>query len=288
MQPNQIPFAFFGTPWVARATLSALLDSGYVPQVVVTSPDAAKGRGLEVLPCEAKALAVERGLPVLMPHRLDESFADELARYGCRYAIVAAYGKILPQRVLDLFPMGVLNVHYSLLPKYRGASPVEQALLHGDTETGVTIQRMVLKMDAGDIVTQKSVTIDSKETIRELRSRLVQLGSELLIDMLPDYLAGTAPVTPQDESGVTIAPKISKEEGRISLHGNPEENWKKFRAYCESPGTYFYAKKGDKRIRVKITDAIFVDGVFMIKTIVPESKTAQDYSMLMRNGWEAE
>ena len=239
-------------------------------------------------PSETKELALERKLPGITPERLDAAFLEELARYGCQYAIVVAYGKILPQSILDLFPMGVLNVHYSLLPKYRGASPVEQALLNGETETGVTIQRMVLKMDAGDIVTQQSIAIDPDETIRELRPKLVQLGSELLINTLPDYLAGTAPVTPQDESAVTTAPKIRKQDGCLSLKDDPEENWRKYRAYAESPGTFFYAKKGDKSIRVKILDAVFFEGAFMVRNIVPESKATQDFALLIKNGWEAE
>lgn len=286
--PTETPFAFFGTPWVARATLSALLDAGYRPEVVVTSPDAAKGRGLEVLPCDANILAAEAGIPFLTPSEFDDDFVRELAAHGCEYALVVAYGKILPQKVLDLFPKGVLNVHYSLLPKYRGAAPVEHAILNGETETGVTIQRMVRKMDAGDIVAQRSAKIESDDTARELRSKLVQIGSELLIETLPAYLGGSATLTPQDESAVTFAPKLRKEDGLLSLHDDPEENWTKYRALCQSPGVFFYAKKGSKRIRVKILDAVFYRGVFMAKNIVPESRSAQEYSVLLRNGWEVE
>lgn len=288
MEPNQVPFAFFGTPWVARATLAALLDAGYVPAVVVTSPDAAKGRGLEVLPCEANLLATERGIPTLTPSALDDRFISELQSFGCEYGIVVAYGKILPQGVLDLFPKDVLNIHYSLLPKYRGASPVESALLNGETSTGVTIQHMVLKMDAGDIVAQRTVPIESDETVVELRPKLTQIGSDLLIETIPSYLSGSAMLTPQDESSVTYAPKFRKEDGLISLHADPEENWRKYRAFAESPGTFFYARKGDKRIRVKILAATFYRGVFSVTNIIPESKASQDYAVLFRNGWRAE
>lgn len=222
---------------------------------------------------------------MLSPPVLDEEFVQALAAYGCRYAIVVAYGKILPQSVIDLFPLGVLNVHYSLLPKYRGASPVEAALLAGDPETGVTIQRMAFKMDAGDILAQAQEPIAHEDTIRELRPRLIALGSDLLIKTLPSFVNGTATYTPQDPAAATFARKIPKEAGELSLDTVGEANWRKYRAYLESPGTYFYAKKGDRRIRVKVAAAAFVDGTFVIERVIPEGKTEQPFSWLVQNDW---
>ncbi|HEY0010318.1 MAG TPA: methionyl-tRNA formyltransferase [Candidatus Paceibacterota bacterium] len=280
-----IPFAFFGTPYIARDTLAALITAGYVPSVVVTSPDARRGRGMELTPCVTKELALAAGIPVLTPENLDDAFLAELQAYGCAYAVVVAYGKILPATALEAFPQGVLNVHYSLLPKYRGASPVETALLSGETETGVTVQRMVLKMDAGDILAQRAVPIDPDETIRELRPRLVAVGAELLLEVLPFFLEGAAVAVPQDESQATYARKIDKKDGCLSLKDDSKTNWQKYRAFAESPGTYFYAEKGDQRIRVRIEKASYIESIFTIERIVPESKASQDFAMLVRNGW---
>ena len=159
-------FAYFGTPYVARDTLALLVDRGFTPGVVVTSPDALRGRGMQLTPCETKAWALAHGLPVATPEKIDASFIEQVRGYD--YAIVVAYGKILPQALIDAFPKGVLNIHYSLLPKYRGASPVEAALLHGDTVTGVSRQQMVRKLDAGDVLAQREVAIEPAEISPQL------------------------------------------------------------------------------------------------------------------------
>jgi methionyl-tRNA formyltransferase len=235
-------FAFFGTPYVARDTLAALAEAGYSPRVVVTSPDRPRGRGLALQPCETKAWALEHGLPVLSPERLDEAFLAELGAYGCAYAIVVAYGKILPDALIDSFPKGMLNVHYSLLPKYRGASPVEGALLNGDTETGVAIQKLVPELDAGDILATRAEPIHPNDTTKTLRARLIALGSALLIETLPAFVGGTAAFTPQDHARATRTRKIKKEAGELSLAADGDEdaraerareNWNKYRAYAE-------------------------------------------------------
>jgi methionyl-tRNA formyltransferase len=282
---KNVPFAFFGTPYVARDTLALLIKAGYAPEVVVTSPDSLRGRGLIETPCDTKLFALERGLHVLSPHVLDQELVADIRSFGAKYAIVVAYGKLLPQTFIDAFPLGVLNIHYSLLPKYRGASPVEAALLNGDRETGVTIQRMVLKMDAGDILAQRTLPIPETDTVRELRPRLIEAGAELLIDILPEFTEGLAPRIPQDESQVTVARKIAKEEGELSLPGNDEANWRKYRAYLESPGTYFFAAKEDKRIRVKVTQATYQNATFVVERIIPEGRSEQEYAWLTQNGW---
>jgi methionyl-tRNA formyltransferase len=289
MELNKTPFAFFGTPYVARDTLGALLAAGYRPEVVVTSPDAARGRGLEEQPCATKEYALNAGLPVINPATLDDAFLAELLAHGCQYAIVVAYGKILPQAVIGAFPLGVLNIHYSLLPKYRGASPVEAALLADDAVTGITIQRMAFKMDAGDMLAQERISIALEETICELRPRLISAGSELLIATLPSFIEGTATLTPQDHDAATFARKISKEEGLLSgADISAKENWLKYRAYLESPGTYFFAIRNGARIRVKVRFAHLSNDLFVIDTIVPEGKSEQPFAWLAQNGWEIE
>lgn len=277
------PFAFFGTPYVARDTLAILVERGYVPTVVVTSPDAPRGRGMTLTPCETKAWALEHGLPVLTPEKVDDAFIESMKAYGCDYAIVVAYGKILPQALIDAFPLGILNIHYSLLPKYRGASPVEGALLAGETETGVAIQRMVFALDAGDVLASETVAIDPNETTRELRPRLVQIGGELLASILPAFEEGTLAGVPQDDSQATLTKKIRKEMGELLLSGDATENWNKYRAYAESPGTYFFMEKDDKRLRVKIKTATLENGAFIPLRVVPEGKNEMDYTDLKRS-----
>lgn len=274
------PFIFFGTPYVARDTLAALEDAGYVPSLVVTSPDAPKGRGMVLTPSDTKAWAVDHGLTVATPEKITPEVIEELRLLKPDYAIVVAYGKILPQALIDLFPLGVLNIHYSLLPKYRGASPVEAALLHDEPTTGVTVQKMVKELDAGDILASEETVIDPTETTRELRPRLISLGSELLVRTLPSFEDGTAVFTPQDHARATRCGKIKKEEGELTLAGDAKKNWNTYRAYAESPGTYFFMEKEGVKTRVKIKTATYENGVFRPLRVVPEGKKEMNYADL--------
>jgi len=266
-------FIFFGTPKVASDTLALLIEHGFIPTLVVTSPDAPSGRGLALTPSPVKVLAFAHALPVITPEKLDEAAITEISKYGCEYTLCVAYGKIFPESLIAMFPKGVLNVHYSLLPKYRGATPLETALLAGETETGVTIQKMVKELDAGNIVAQEVTDIDPNETARELRPRLIALGAQLLIKTLPGYLAGVITPTPQDAALATRAQKLKKEDGLLDLAAPAQENWNKYRAYADSIGTY-YVNNGK---RVKITKASYANGRFVIERIIPEGKKETDY-----------
>lgn len=276
MQPK---FVFFGTPLVASRTLERLLEAGYTPSLVVTSPDAPQGRGMTLTPSPVKALAESRGIKIATPEKARNTI-DEVRATGAEYALVVAYGKILPQTLIDAFPLGVLNVHYSLLPKYRGASPVEAALLNGDTVTGVAVQRMVLALDAGDILAVKEEPIASDDTALTLRPRLIELGADTLIEALPAFVAGTALFTPQDETLATHCGKISKEARELDLSADAKENWNKYRAYAEGPGTHFFMERDGKRIRVKIKKASLRNGQFVVERVVPEGKNEMDFSAL--------
>lgn len=271
-------FVYFGTPYVARDTLAYLLEHGYTPQLVVTSPDAPRGRGMVLTPCETKVLAEEHGVPTFSPEKLNEEAREHIRSYGAKYAIVVAYGKIFPRSFFEVFPKGMLNVHYSLLPKLRGASPVETALLLGDTVTGVSIQKMVYEMDAGDILAQETVAIEATETTKELRRRLVEIGARLLRDSLPTFLDGSATLTPQDESQATFCHKLEKKEGELVLSQNDEKNWRTYRAFTEAGGTYFFTERNGVRMRVKIVSAKFEKGVFTPVRVVPEGKKEMDYT----------
>src|SRR3989338_751072 len=266
-------FVYFGTPKVASDTLAVLIERGLVPNLVVTSPDAPKGRGLALAQSETKALALEHDIPVMTPEKLNGTAIKDINAFGCEYAVCVAYGKIFPETLINAFPKGVLNVHYSLLPKYRGATPLETAFLAGENETGVTIQKMVKELDAGDILAQEATPIGKDETARELRPRLIEIGANLLVKTIPEYLEEKITPIQQDPPLATRAHKIKKEDGLLSLDSPAEENWNKYRAYADSIGTYFF-KDGK---RMKITLAEFTGGKFRVLRVVPEGKRETNY-----------
>ncbi|HQU07657.1 MAG TPA: methionyl-tRNA formyltransferase [Candidatus Paceibacterota bacterium] len=289
MTPNPHPnIAFFGTPYAARDTLAFLVAHGITPSVVVTNPDQPKGRGLVQSPSETKAWALAHALPVQTPHTLDDDAIAALRAYRADFAIVVAYGKIFPKTLIDAFPKGVINVHYSLLPSYRGASPVEEALKRGDAMTGVTIQKMAAALDTGDVLAAQSTPIHPEETARELRPRLIALGAALLVESIPAITAGTLTGTPQDARRATYAKKIKKEDGKISLADNATHNWNLYRAYAEWPGTYFFARRDNARVRVKIVRAAYASDAFIIERVIPEGKREQPYAAFLDAGWVAE
>ncbi|MEX0917718.1 MAG: methionyl-tRNA formyltransferase [Candidatus Paceibacterota bacterium] len=277
-------FAFFGTPSVARDTLALLHSAGYTPAVVVTNPPAPAGRGQILTPSSTHTWAEEHKLPVLTPALLDTVAVNQIADHGCEYAIVVAYGKILPELLITAFPHGVYNIHYSLLPKYRGATPVETALLNGETETGVTIQHMVYELDAGDIVAQVTEPVLSEDTTTTLRARLITRGAELLVQTLPDIEAGAVSLTPQDHGAATYARKLAKADGELNLSAPAAENWNKYRAFTEGPGTFFFTERNGKQMRVKITDATrATDGTLKILKVIPEGKKEMAYEDFLQS-----
>ncbi len=268
-------FAFFGTPDVASDTLAILIERGFIPSLVITSPDAPRGRGLALTPSPTKMLALDQKIPLMTPEKLDTETITAIGGYGCDYAVVVAYGKIFPEELIQAFPKGVLNVHYSLLPKYRGATPLESALLAGEEETGVTIQKMVFALDAGDIVAQRATPIGVAETAKELRPRLISLGAELLAETLLLFERGE--ITPVSQPAVSPTPharKLKKEDGLLLLDAPAQENWNKYRAYADSIGTYFY--KNEKRI--KIVTAKLENNRFVPLRVIPEGKREIAYS----------
>lgn len=266
-------YVFFGTPAVAAETLTALIAHGLVPKAVVTSPDAPRGRGLVLTPCATRLVAEEHEIHVLTPEKLDQEAISTISALSTDYAVVVAYGKIFPDALINVFPQGMLNVHYSLLPKYRGATPLETALLHGDTETGVTIQKVVRAVDAGDILVQEATPINVGETARELRPRLIEMGARLLIETLPRFEHGEVELVAQDDTQSTHAGKIKKEDGELDLNASALENWNKYRAYADSIGTYFFHNGN----RYKVVTAELSHGTFRPLRVIPEGKRETDW-----------
>lgn len=203
---------FMGTPEFAVPSLNALLGAGHTVCGVFTQPDKPKNRGMKLLPSPVKVCALSHEIPVFQPAKMRDGEAlGYLRELDPELIVVAAYGKILPSEILDYPARGCINVHSSLLPKYRGAAPINWAILNGETVTGVTIMHMAPALDAGDIISQASTPIGADETAPMLTARLAELGAELLVSAVEAIGAGTAARTPQDEAGSTYAPMLSRE-----------------------------------------------------------------------------
>ena len=228
-----------GSPDFALSTLRAL-HKHYPVVGVVTQPERAAGRGRELKSPPVKKLALELGIPVIQPEKLRESEAlDQLRTWSPDVIVVAAFGQILQQDVLDLPEFGCINVHASLLPRWRGAAPINAAILHGDEETGITIMKMDAGLDTGPILTQCSVRIQPDETAGSLFETLSQLGADLLLETLPKYFADEIMPHLQPEEGVTYAGMIKKQEGRLDFSSTAVALERKMRAFNPWPGTYF-------------------------------------------------
>lgn len=207
---------FFGTPAFAVPTLERLFHSPHPVAGVVTQPDRPRGRGQHITAGPVKALAESLKLPVLQPDRLSrDTFEAGLLALNADIGVVAAYGKLLPDWLLAAVPRGLINVHASLLPRYRGASPVHRAVMAGDPETGVTIMRVVKELDAGPVIASAAIPIGPDDTTTIVESKLAIRGADLLVETLDAIANGTAVETPQDSSRATYAPKITKSEGVV-------------------------------------------------------------------------
>jgi methionyl-tRNA formyltransferase len=216
VNPSPLRIVFFGTPEFAVPTLQTLLDSRHEVVAVVSQPDRPKGRGQKLHPTPTKTLAAARGAPVLQPERVrDDAFLGAIAGMRLDLGVVAAYGKILPEGLLALPRLGMINVHGSVLPEYRGAAPVHRAVIDGREETGVTIMRVVREMDAGPVMAVRRSPIATGDTSVEVERALAALGAPLLLSVVEQLAAGAAVETPQNHSLATYAPKIAKSEGAI-------------------------------------------------------------------------
>ena len=293
---NPKKIIFWGTPMLTVEILESLKGAGYLPIAIVTNPDRPVGRHGTITPSPAKVWGEQNTIPILQPEKITPEFIEEIKHLDPDLHIVVAYGKILPQEIIDLPKYGTINIHYSLLPKYRGATPVESAILAGDTETGVCIQKMVYELDAGDILAEEKINIEPNEKAIELRARLNTIASTLLTKILPAYFENN--ITPQKQIGTaSFCKKIKKEDGLITeteIHSAETDEttarnlWNKFRAYTPWPSLYFFRSSArsflaeesantDKTIRIKITSATFKNGKFIIQKIIPEGKKEMDY-----------
>ena len=245
---------FMGAADLSCASLEVLAHNAkFQIAAAVTHPDHPKGRGLKPQPSPVKSLAQQLNLSVLQPPRVrDEKFIAELRALQPDLIIVAAYGQILPPAILDLPRLGCLNVHTSLLPKYRGAAPIQWAIANGDIETGVTIMKMDAGLDTGDIIAQRRIPIHPEDDSVTLHDRLARLGAELLTRTIPDYVAGKIQPVPQSAEGVSHAPKIKKEDGRIDWNQPARTILNRLRAFTPWPGAFTFWEAQPKPHLIKI------------------------------------
>jgi len=231
---------FAGTPEFARASLEALLEAGFPPVAVLTQPDRPAGRGRRLTASPVKSAAGTAGIPVLQPVTLrDPGAVRDIAACRADLMIVVAYGLMLPQAVLELPRLGCLNVHASLLPRWRGAAPIQQAILAGDRETGVCLMQMDAGLDTGPVYASAALTIGADETAGELHDRLAVLGARLLVESLPSILCGEIAAVPQDEGGASYAAKLRKEDACLDWQAPATELGRRVRAYNPVPGAWF-------------------------------------------------
>ena len=254
---KELKIIFMGTAELSCASLEQLArDEKFRIAAVVTQPDKPKGRELKMQFSPVKILAEKLNLPVLQPLKArDDKFISELRELKPDLIVVVAYGQILPQTILDLPKFGCLNVHTSLLPKYRGAAPIQWAIANGDAETGVTIMKMDAGLDTGPILSTRRTPILPEDDSQTLHDRLARLGAELLAETVSDYIAGKISPQPQPSEGSSYAAKIKREDGRIDWSKPAVQIWNRLRAFTPWPGAFTFLQAEPKSHLLKIWKA---------------------------------
>lgn len=247
---------FMGTPEFSVLILKGLVEKGYDVKAVVTQPDKKVGRKQKITKTPAKVAAEELDIPVYQPVKLSGSpELDELMQMNADFIVTAAYGQFLPTKFLNSVKIAAVNVHGSLLPKYRGGAPIQYSLLNGDEETGITIMEMVKQMDAGDIYAQKAIKIEEDDNSGKLFEKLSYLGRDLLLETLPKIADGTIQKTPQDKDKVVFSPNISKEQEKITKEMTAKQAFNLIRALNPDPGAYMMVEGQRLKVwKAKVAD----------------------------------
>jgi len=241
---------FMGTPEFGSVNLKRMVEGGYRPELVITNPDRPSGRGKNITESPVSRMAKNYNLPLLKPEKVSD-VSDEIKRMEPDLMVVAAYGQYLPSWMIESSKHGILNVHPSLLPKYRGSSPIQYAILNGDQKTGVTIMLINDEMDKGDILSQKEYELTGKETYEELSPILTSIGADLLVETIPKWVKGEIEPVKQDESGAIYSKILTKYDGKIDWKNSAERIERQVRAFNPWPGAYtFFNFKGTKEDRL--------------------------------------
>jgi len=276
MTINNSKFAFFGSSKFSVFCLEELKNQGLLPAVIVTTEDKPQGRKLELVKSEIKIWAETNNIPYLTNDKIED--------LNCELYLVASYGKIISKKVLETPQHGVLNIHPSLLPKYRGPSPIQTQILKDEKEVGVTLMLLDEQVDHGPIVTQAKIKIINwPAKTEELKKTLAQAGARLFSENLKNWLAGKMKPTEQDHNQATFTKKVEKIDGLIDLiNGNPYQNFLKIQAYSLWPQAYFYLENDPTKTRVIIKEAEFIDGNLTLKRVLPAGKKEMSYEDFKR------
>lgn len=287
MKKHDVRFAFFGTSIFSVMVLDELKKAGFTPALIVTRADKPQGRKLIISASPVKIWAQQEKIDVIQPDQLTPEVLSDLGNSEWDLFIVASYGKILPGALLHIPHFGSLNVHPSLLPKYRGASPIQSQILADDRKTGVTIMLMDEALDHGPIIAQARIEIDEADWPpkgSELEEMLATLGGSFLAETIPSWIEGALTKETQEEEKATFTKKITKEDGELDMNnGDARQNFLKIQAFDEWPVAYFFVEKKGKEIRVKITSASYRNGVLTLERVIPEGKKEMLYSDFLRS-----
>lgn len=280
--------AFWGTSRISVIVLEEMAREEVFPTLIITAPPRQKGRGLEMAPSEVKVWADAHNIHTLEPEKLDSEFISQLSQVNCQLFVIASYGKIVPRTVLDLPKHGTLNVHPSLLPKLRGASPIQSAILEdapvGDPhEAGVTIMLIDEEVDHGSIVASEKILVPNwPPKGSELEEMLGTLGGKLLAKTIPLWLAGAIIPTEQAHDQATYTKKMTSGSGQIYLDDDPVRMYRKIRAFDSWPRAYFTTTRNDREVRVVATEAHIADGALILDRVIPEGKKEMAYEDFLR------
>lgn len=282
---NKSRFVFFGTPELAAVFLDDLEAGGLVPSLVVTVPDRPRGRGMEVVAPPTKQWAEQRDIPVLQPEKFDEETASALRATALDFGIVIYYGKVLPRAILDIPKHGVLNIHFSLLPRWRGTSPIRAAIANDDREVGTSIILLDEKIDHGPVIAQKKIAVEKwPPKASELERQATHESAKLLTDILGSWLAGDIEAREQNHDVATMCPAYTKNDGLLDLGADAYSNLLKIRAFDTTVGTHAFFERSGKKIRVGILDAHVEGTELVVECVRPEGKREMEYEEFLRSG----
>jgi len=278
----RIKIAFFGNSGFSLIVLKELKKNGVVPELIVTTLDKPQGRKMVLAPTLTKIWAEENSIECIEPTKLsDENFLKKIKNYNL--FIVASYGKIIPKVIIDIPKYKVLNIHPSLLPKYRGPSPLQEQILNDEKEIGVSVMLIDEQVDHGAIVAQKMVAATGWPVgFITLQETLAKEGSKLLVEILPDWVKGKIKAVVQNDNKATLTKKIKKQDGFLDLSEDSYKNYLKTLAFEEWPKTYFEIDKKGQKIRVIIKKAIWKDNALEILSVIPEGKKEMNYSDFLK------
>ena len=281
-------FIFFGTSNFAVLLLDGLKKLGITPKIIITTPDMPAGRNLVLTPPPVKIWAEDNKIEYLQPEKLkDQAFIETLKNSASDYFLIAAYGKIIPKEILNILPEKVLNIHPSLLPLYRGPSPIQYQIINNEAHIGTSIMIIDEDIDHGPIITQKEIAIEKKggemiEDYSTIERMLAAESATLFGQNIGEWLEGKIHAKEQDHAKATFTKMIEKKDGLLDVSQDQRENYRKYLALSFWPGTFFFQNIGERNIRVIIKKATWIDGSFNIERVLPEGKKEMSYGDFLR------